>query len=180
MTDKIIKSRIQHKHDTEANWQKATNFIPKSSELIVYDPDENYTYHRFKFGDGVQNVNDLPFSSFSKSYNDLTDKPTIPSKAADIGAVPLTGGTMTGDLKVGSASIGKNGYVVGTWLQGTAVNHMTTAATKICVQDSSGWVYHRTASEILSDIGALPNTTKIPTALAVADDGNGNITLSMG
>lgn len=112
MTDKIIKSRIQHKHDTEANWQKATNFIPKSSELIVYDPDENYTYHRFKFGDGVQNVNDLPFSSFSKSYNDLTDKPTIPSKAADI--------------------------------------------------------------------GALPNTTKIPTALAVADDDNGNITLSMG
>ena len=73
--------------------------------------------------------------------------------AADVGALPTTGGTLTGDLKVGSATIQKNGYVVGTWLQGTAANHQTTAATKFAVQDGSGWIYHRTASEALSDMG---------------------------
>lgn len=62
MTEKNIKSRITHKHDTEANWQLAVNFIPKQGEIIVYDEDENYSYSRFKIGNGVSNVNDLPFS----------------------------------------------------------------------------------------------------------------------
>ena len=133
-------------------------------------------------------------SSFSGSYNDLTNKPTIPSKtseidndsgyitaagapvqsvnsktgavtltATDVSALPISGGTLTGDLTVGSAQIQTNGYVTGTWLKGTAANHLTTAATKIAVQDSSGWIYHRTASELLSDIGAMPSSTVIPT-----------------
>ena len=77
----------------------------------------------------------------------------ITLSASDVSAVPINGGTMTGDLKVGSATIQTNGYVVGTWLQGTSANHQTTAATKIAVQDGSGWIYHRTATEIKSDIG---------------------------
>lgn len=61
MAEKNIKSRIIHKHDVEANWILATNFTPQKGELIVYDIDDNYTYERIKMGDGVQNVNDLPF-----------------------------------------------------------------------------------------------------------------------
>lgn len=86
------------------------------------------------------------------SVNNKTGAVTL--GASDVGALPTSGGTLTGNLTVGSASVGTNGYVVGTWLKGTAANHLTTAATKIAVQDSSGWVYYRTASEILSDIGA--------------------------
>ena len=74
----------------------------------------------------------------------------ITLSASDVSAVPINGGTMTGDLKVGSATIQTNGYVVGTWLQGTSANHQTTAATKIAVQDGSGWIYHRTATEVKS------------------------------
>lgn len=59
--------------------------------------------------------------------------------------LPLSGGTMTGNLD------GK--YIKGTWLQITASNHLSGAATKICVQAQDGRVYHRTAAEILSDIG---------------------------
>lgn len=56
-----IKSRIIFKHDTEANWKLATNFIPKKGELILYDPDTTYDYTRIKIGDGFNVVSDLPF-----------------------------------------------------------------------------------------------------------------------
>ena len=58
--EKNINSRIQHKHDIEANWLKASNFIPKIGEIIIYDPDENYPFSRVKIGDGNTNVNNLP------------------------------------------------------------------------------------------------------------------------
>lgn len=61
--EKKFNARIVHKHDTEENWNKATNFIPKQSELIVYDKDSTYSYARFKIGDGVTNVNNLPFTT---------------------------------------------------------------------------------------------------------------------
>lgn len=60
--EKNVNSRIQHKHDTEINWLKATNFMPKVGELIIYDPDNNYAYSRFKIGDGKTLVNNLPFA----------------------------------------------------------------------------------------------------------------------
>lgn len=61
MAEKNIKSRIVHKHDTETNWAKATGFIPKQGEIIVYDIDDTYDYERIKIGDGVTNVNSLSF-----------------------------------------------------------------------------------------------------------------------
>ena len=59
--EKNMNTRIQHKHDSEANWEKAINFIPKKGELIVYDIDENYIYSRVKIGDGISTANELPF-----------------------------------------------------------------------------------------------------------------------
>ena len=61
MIEKELKARIVHKHDTEANWNKATNFIPKESEFIVYDMDDTHNYFRLKIGDGVTDVINLPF-----------------------------------------------------------------------------------------------------------------------
>lgn len=62
MSEKNINSRIQHKHDTAANWSKATNFAPKAGELIIYDIDDNYSYPRIKIGDGTTNIDLLPFT----------------------------------------------------------------------------------------------------------------------
>lgn len=62
MAEKKINSRIVHKHDTETNWKKATGFIPKMGELIVYDIDDTYDYERFKIGDGATVVSALPFA----------------------------------------------------------------------------------------------------------------------
>lgn len=63
MSEKMFNTRIIHKHDTAENWKKATGFIPKIGELIVYDPDENFGYARMKMGDGASSVVDLPFVS---------------------------------------------------------------------------------------------------------------------
>ena len=72
MANKEFFSRIIHKHDTQANWDKATNFIPKLGELIIYDPDEEFDengepregvfpYARMKIGDGINTVQNLGF-----------------------------------------------------------------------------------------------------------------------
>lgn len=62
MAEKTLNSRIIHKHDTEENWLKATNFTPKQGEIIVYDIDASHTYERFKIGDGKTLVSALPFA----------------------------------------------------------------------------------------------------------------------
>jgi hypothetical protein len=75
MTNQIY-GRFQQKHDTEANWLKATNFAPLAGELIIYDADydeeknpNGYKYPRIKIGiwDGISGktdnmlVSNLPF-----------------------------------------------------------------------------------------------------------------------
>lgn len=63
MAQKKITTRIQNKHDIEANWKLATNFIPLAGELIVYDKDAEHDYVRFKVGDGITKIADLPFTA---------------------------------------------------------------------------------------------------------------------
>lgn len=76
--EKNLKTRIIHKHDIEANWMKATNFIPLQGEIVVYDIEKEtdnlpegrtnkYSYERLKIGDGISNVNDLPFAYVSRA-----------------------------------------------------------------------------------------------------------------
>ena len=63
MANKTFQGRIIQKHDTQANWEKATNFIPKAGEIIIYDTDETHYYCRIKIGDGSTLINNLPFST---------------------------------------------------------------------------------------------------------------------
>lgn len=77
MSEKFLNSRIIHKHDTETNWEKSS-LVPKQAEIIIYDKDDTHTYERFKIGDGITNVNDLPF--YAGSWDDLADKPFYEAK----------------------------------------------------------------------------------------------------
>ena len=66
-TEKKINSRIQQKHDVAANWAKATTFIPKKGEIVIYDAEYNTSgvqtqAVRFKIGDGSRTINNLPFA----------------------------------------------------------------------------------------------------------------------
>lgn len=55
--EKTLKTRIINKHDTTINWNKATNFIPKKGEIVIYDDNNG----KLKIGDGVNSVIKLPF-----------------------------------------------------------------------------------------------------------------------
>ena len=72
-TEKTLKTRVVLKHDTEANWNKATNFIPKKGEVIIYDPDGTHTYSRQKVGDGIKNINTLPFLGATVGTTDSSE-----------------------------------------------------------------------------------------------------------
>lgn len=62
MSNTNIKARVVHRHGTQANWEKITDFIPMKGEIVVYDTDDTYAYERIKIGDGVTEVNQLPFN----------------------------------------------------------------------------------------------------------------------
>ena len=76
MSQNELKVRVQHKHDIEANWNKASNFIPRDGEIIVYKADENNNSARIKIGDGKTSVNNLPF--FKGEYNGSSGTHIIP------------------------------------------------------------------------------------------------------
>lgn len=61
-SNKTFNTRVQMKHDVEANWKLAQNFVPLAGEIIIYDADANTSYVRMKIGDGATLVNDLPFT----------------------------------------------------------------------------------------------------------------------
>lgn len=69
--------------------------------------------------------------------------------ASDVGALPLSGGTLTGNLT------GK--YITGTWLQTTAA---TDKAGRIATIDNDGWIYYRTLTETKGDLGISDNLVK--------------------
>ena len=70
MAEKKIQTRIRHKVDTKANWDKATNFVPLKGEIIIYSD-----LNQAKIGDGTTKVGALPFL---KGKADASDKnPTL-------------------------------------------------------------------------------------------------------
>lgn len=53
----INNIRIKHKTATSVDWEKATNFIPLSGEIIIYSD-----LNKIKIGDGSTSVVNLPFA----------------------------------------------------------------------------------------------------------------------
>lgn len=116
MANNTFQGRMIQKHDTKANWDKATNFVPLKGEIIIYDD-----LKKIKIGDGATKVGSLAFindldtlAAIAKtgSYNDLKNKPTIPTKLSNLTDdvvkgkyLPLTGGTMTGDINTSNNNI---------------------------------------------------------------------------
>ncbi len=145
-TEKKITSRIQQKHDVAANWAKATNFIPKKGEIIIYDAEYNASGEetqavRFKIGDGTRTVNNLPFAVIDYSSDIETLEQKVANNSTAIGAlqentVPKTrkinNKALSSDITLGAADVGvnettfpglkKTGTVTGVKMNGTTKN----------------------------------------------------------
>ena len=89
--------------------------------------------------------------------------------ASDVGALPTSGGSLTGNLTVGSSNIGTNGYIEGTWLRTTKATESAGDFATI----SGGWIYKRAPANVLGDIGGQ---AKITANGILKGDGTGNIT----
>ena len=90
--------------------------------------------------------------------------------ASDVGALPTSGGSLTGNLTVGSSNIGTNGYIEGTWLRTTKA---TESAGNFATISGDGWIYKRAPANVLGDIGGQ---AKITANGILKGDGKGNIT----
>ena len=89
--------------------------------------------------------------------------------ASDVGALPTSGGSLTGNLTVGSSNIGTNGYIEGTWLRTTKATESAGDFATI----SGGWIYKRAPANVLGDIGGQ---AKITANGILKGDGTGTIT----
>lgn len=115
--NKTLNTRLVNKHDVEANWLKAVNFIPLQGEIIVYDIDENYSYERFKIGDGATNISALPFVE-DIFKNNLNIKNGTGEKA-----IQQDGNTASGDhsvaFGVGTVASGNQSVAMGIKTEAT-------------------------------------------------------------
>lgn len=137
-------------HDLEINWEKKTDFIPSQGEIIVYDRETfanglimpntvadgegnsllssgrttPFDYERFKIGDGVKNVNDLPFTVAPITNNEIDDVCGT-SLGEIISSIGYSTGTITAQFYEFTSFSGQGGT-------GTAVgNTFTLNYTKI-------------------------------------------------
>ena len=70
-----IKRRIINKHETQEDWEKAVNFQPLQAEIIIYDSTDKNVPSRFKIGDGMTFLKDLPFADGRAVWEDFTEAP---------------------------------------------------------------------------------------------------------
>lgn len=86
-------------------------------------------------------------------------KDELPTKTSqlenDAGFLPVSGGTMTGALKMGNNDLTGARYVSGSQLRTTASIASAKTAAAIVISES-GWLRTRTPAQVLSDIGAAP------------------------
>lgn len=141
-----IQTRIKHKTDTFENW-KATGddgFIPLKGEIIVYTFEEGAPY-QIKIGDGLSNVNLLPYVSGDTE-------------------IPLYSGGGTNSIKQhlenyealsqSSACLGSNNIA---GIKGYYFNNIDFTNKVIRITDVQPGVRDTTKGNATSEVGLSPN-----------------------
>lgn len=166
-----LNTRVINKHDTETNWNKATMFIPKKGEIIVYDVDSTHSYERIKVGDGTTVVTALPFSlehihtvdiggSVNSTFTGTPGTATASYKPA--GSVTISKGTGTanytpeGDITINNYT--PEGSVSQPTFTGTAHKH---TATFTGAEETASVDYTPAGSVSKPNITVTPTTTTV-------------------
>lgn len=107
MAENKLNVRITNKVDTTTNWGKATNFIPKAGEIILYSDGGGTDIPKMKVGDGSTKVGSLRFLKGDGEYLPLhgtADSATVASKLSN--ALSINGKTYDGSTAITVGTIG--------------------------------------------------------------------------
>ena len=136
-SNNTIKTRIQLKSDTEANWNKAgpkdgsLGFIPLRGEIIIYSADDTHAFSRLKVGDGVTNVVALPFIDAGT----LNGEETEVVKKATFSAFPSPGSPTCLYVDLSTNKIyhyeNSSGY--------TELSHFSFSVSKTTIKNIVSW-----------------------------------------
>lgn len=94
-------------------------------------------------------------ATIDAALSDTSENPVQNKAIKDAldGKFDKSGGTLTGNLT--------GQYLTGTWLQTTQASDLGSTPGKVAVLDGSGWVYYRTLSELLGDLGIQAGTASV-------------------
>lgn len=161
-----VKTRIIQKHDSSANWAKATTFVPLKGEIIIYDD-----LGKVKIGDGATKVNDLQF----------LDKDAVKQvKLNNVAKTPNADGVVDlGTVIIAHQDIsGKQDK-----LNATQLNAVNSGITNAKVKQYDG--YNSTIGDHTTRISSLegkPGLDKVGTITSINNqqpDSKGNIALNI-
>lgn len=137
MANVTVKTRIFNKHDTTANWNTRSTFVPKAGEIIIYTD-----IHKVKVGDGTSTISTLPFIDDKDLSNYVTESElsaTISETVSSINKIIPTVNNAT-------ITVQQNGATKGTFTlnqSGNAIISLTdtnttyTAGTGLTLSNNS-------------------------------------------
>lgn len=115
---RIWQTRMQQRHDIPDNWKKSS-LVLLAGEIAVYDDryiDSEGNIHivaesiRYKIGNGVTPVNELPFADTSEvlsKINELNERiEEVASNGGILALTPVDGTIVINDVSDGEKSIG--------------------------------------------------------------------------
>ena len=141
--NKAVKAALDNKADKTALDSKAGTATATTSANGLMSSSDKTKLDSIDYG-ATKIIVDSKLSSGSKNpVENYVIKAAIDN--LENSKLSKSGGTLTGNLS------GK--YITGTWLQATDANDLGKNAGKIAVLDDSGWVYYRTPSELVADLG---------------------------
>lgn len=161
MAEKIIKGRSVQKHDTAEHWALANNFIPKEGEIIIYDVDASNSAPRMKIGNGVLNVNALPFVNDEikeqlESGDTVVSESTHSTSADTASGLDATGVAQVKAIKVDSATTADTATKATKDASGNVITD--TYATKTALNTVSTLVGDTAVSTQISNAVSSINT----------------------
>ena len=169
MAEKRLNARIIHKHETEANWLLATNFVPLQGEIIIYDIDSTHNYERVKVGDGKTLVSALPFID-----NNKVDKVTGKGLSTN-------DYTTTEKNKLAGIAEGANKTVVDTALSASSTNPVQNKVINAAISNLNTLVGDTAVSEQIAAANMIyvgpdrPTDPNIKVWINTAEEGTGVI-----
>lgn len=80
----MLDVRIESKHDTTENWNKAEGFIPLPGEIIIYDDYETKTWTVEEYGQTVTKTANIPNIKIGTGNAYVQDLAFVDEKTRDM------------------------------------------------------------------------------------------------